>query len=90
MVWRKIVSQVKARAKGLDEYQLLINGAIVFGTIAHHIYTVDERPDLKTSLENLIFVSSGTHNFIHGEYDRDAESKKAMQKILFEIRQGGG
>ena len=86
MTWKKIVEKVKARANGLDEYQLAVNGVIVIGTTVHHIYTTDERPDLKTNLSNLIFVSAQTHNMIHAEYRRDGESKSAMQKKLWSIR----
>lgn len=88
--WHKIVEVVKARANGLDEYALAVAGVIAVGSTVHHIYPVDERPDLKTSLDNLIFVSARTHNKIHAEYNRDAESKAAMQKTLMTIRQGTG
>ena len=87
--WRKIVESVKSRANGLDEYQLA-NGVIAIGTTVHHIYTVDERPDLKLSLANLILVSSNTHNKIHAEYAKGAEEKKALQKKLLEAVQGAG
>ena len=86
MTWKKIVEKVKVRANGLDEYQLAVNGVIVIGTTVHHIYTTDERPDLKTNLSNLIFVSAQTHNMIHAEYKRDGESKSAMQRRLLNIR----
>ena len=86
MTWKKIVEKVKARANGLDEYQLAVNGVIVIGTTVHHVYTTDERPDLKTDLSNLIFVSAQTHNMIHAEYRRNGESKSAMQKKLWSIR----
>lgn len=82
--WRAIVRAVKARAEGLDEYALS-NGQIVAGNTVHHIYTLDERPELKLSLENLIYVSAGTHNWIHIEYERDAESRCSLQKKLLEI-----
>ena len=88
--WKKIVAAVKARANGLDEYALAVSGVIAVGTTVHHIYPVDERPDLKTSLDNLIFVSARTHNKIHAEYNRNAESKAAMQKTLWAVRQGTG
>lgn len=84
-MWKKIVQTVKARANGLDEYQMKVNGRIEVGTVVHHIYTLDERPDLKFSLSNLILVSTRTHNQIHAEYKRDGESKSAMQKILWKI-----
>lgn len=86
--WKKIIESVKTRANGLDEYELAINGVIVIGTTVHHIYPIDERPDLKTSLDNLIFVSSNTHNKIHAEYAKGEEEKKDLQKKLLEAVQG--
>lgn len=87
--WRKTVETVKARAQGLDEYLLAVKGIIVVGNTVHHIYPIDERPDLKLSLENLIYVSAATHNQIHAEYDRDSASRQAMQKLLWQLRQDG-
>ena len=75
---------VKARAKGLDEYALS-QGYLEVGNTVHHIYPLEERPDLKLSLKNLIFVSSRSHNVIHREYSKGADSKKQMQKKLFQI-----
>ena len=88
--WKKIIEAVKVRANGLDEYQLAVKGVIEIGTTVHHIYTTEERPDLKTALENLILVSPRTHNMIHTEYNRDAESKSAMQKKLWSIHNNAG
>ena len=86
-MWRRLSEITKARANGLDEF-LLSAGKIVKGDVAHHIFTLEERPDLKFSQENLIFVSSSTHNFIHGEYDKNFDSRREMQKKLLKIRQG--
>ena len=82
--WRKITETVKARAKGLDEY-LLAFGIMERGTTAHHIYTIEERPDLKAELDNLIFVSAKTHNKIHAIYSRSEEEKTSLQKQLSEM-----
>ena len=83
--WRLFAESVKARANGLDEY-LLSKGQVVKGSIAHHIQTIEDRPDLKMSLENLVYVSGATHNMIHNEYDKSAESKGKMQAELQVIR----
>ena len=87
--WRKIAAAVKARANGLDEYLLAV-GIIELGSTVHHIYTIDERPDLKTDLSNLIYVSARTHNKIHVEYSKGEAEKRAMQKILIERRNNHG
>ena len=83
--WRLLSDYVKARANGLDEY-LLSKGQIVKGNVAHHIQTIEERPDLKLALRNLIYVSSGTHNAIHTEYNRGKENRRKMQEELQRIR----
>ena len=83
--WRIVADYVKTRANGLDEY-LLAEGRLCKGNTAHHILTIDESPDLKLSLENLIFVSSSTHNMIHNEYDKGKESRLRMQEKLKAIR----
>ena len=88
--WRKTAEAVKARANGLDEYQLAVNGVIVVGTTAHHIYTIEERPDLKLSMDNLIFVSSRTHNKIHAEYAKGESERRELQKTLSTVAATAG
>lgn len=83
--WRLVVEAVKARANGLDEYSLL-EGRLCKGNTVHHIYTIEERPDLKLTLSNLIYVSSTTHNMIHAEYDKGKANRKAIQEKLKTIR----
>lgn len=83
-IWRKMTRIVKARAKGLDEYALS-QGYLETGNTVHHIYPLEERPDLKLSLDNLIFVSARNHNRIHKIYNRDETSKKKLQAKLTEI-----
>lgn len=85
--WSAIVATIKARASGLDEYELSL-GNIKAGNTVHHIFPIDERPDLKSSLENLIYVSARTHNKIHAEYSKDDTAKKIMQDRLIEAIRG--
>ncbi len=79
--WASLVAAVKARANGLDEYALA-QGYFEEGNTVHHIYTVDERPDLKMSMDNLIYLSARNHNRIHKEYNKDATTKKILQAKL--------
>lgn len=85
-LWRSISDYAKTRANGIDEYLLFYEGKICKGNTTHHIHTVEERPDLKLTVDNLVYVSSATHNMIHNEYDKSAEAKRKMQQILEEIR----
>ena len=86
--WEVLVALVKARANGLDEYALS-QGYFEIGNTVHHIYTIEERPDLKTSADNLILVSARNHNRIHKEYERDVTAKKILQAKLYGIIHGG-
>lgn len=83
--WRRLTLSVKARANGLDEYALA-QGRLEVGTTAHHIYTLAERPDLKLSMDNLIWVSARTHGQIHAEYDKGDDARKIMQEKLLACR----
>lgn len=84
--WQKASAMTKARANGLDEYALVYENRIVKGNISHHIMTIEEKPELKLSLENLIYVSLQTHNKIHAAYDRGGEEKAKMIKRLQTLR----
>jgi len=87
--WRRLVAMVKARANGLDEYALS-QGCLETGNTVHHIFTIDERPDLTLSLDNLIFLSAKNHNHIHKIYEKDAAEKILLQAKLCEIVKGRG
>ena len=81
VIWAHLIESVKARANGLDELALA-EGRFEIGNTVHHIYTVEERPDLKTSIENLIYLSAANHNRVHKIYNRDETSKKILQAKL--------
>ena len=82
--WAAVLTAVKSRSLGLDEYALA-QGYLEKGNTVHHIYTIDERPDLKLSLDNLIYVSAKNHNHIHAEYARNDDAKKMLQAELKKI-----
>ena len=86
-VWTALVKMVKARANGLDELSLS-EGKFEEGNTVHHIYPIEERPDLKTSLDNLIYLSAKNHNRVHKIYNRDETSKKILQARLYGIISG--
>lgn len=87
--WAAVVEKVKARANGLDEYALSI-GQLIKGNTVHHIYPIDERPDLRLSIDNLIYVSPRSHGYIHGEYAKSPGKKEALQSELKAIAIAGG
>lgn len=87
--WSKVSKLAKERANGLDEYALEYEQRIIRGNLTHHIFELDERPDRSLSMDNLIYVSTQTHNMIHAAYNRDEKSKIEMQNKLVAIRRKG-
>lgn len=83
--WARLREQVKARAAGCDEYIRDTEHRLVPGTIAHHIYPIDEHPELKLKARNLIYVSAKTHELFHAAYDKDEQGKSALQGQLIKI-----
>ena len=81
--WKKITAAVKARANGLDEYELA-RGNIVAGTIVHHIEPLSEKPELGLNMRNLIMLSDLTHQIVHAEYDKCEEACERMKQKLRE------
>lgn len=81
--WARISAAVKARANGLDEYELM-KGNLVKGTIVHHIEPLSERPDLGLHMHNLIYVSDLTHQIIHSEYSKGDAACARMKALLRE------
>ena len=79
--WRAVVAAVRARAGYADELAKA-GGRLVPGSVVHHIHPVGERPDLRLSLGNLIYVSARTHKAIHDAYNKSPQAKKEMQSRL--------
>ena len=83
--WRKLRAAVKARANGCDEWELARTGRIVPGNLVHHILPVNERPDLRLSLHNLIYVTQENHDRIHTIYRRGKHEKEMLMRELLTI-----
>ena len=85
--WTAMSNAVRARAGYADEV-LRASGKLVPGAIVHHIYPVDERPDLRLAMGNLICVAARTHKEIHDAYNKSPRAKKEMQARLLAILAG--
>lgn len=81
--WKRISEAVKARASGLDEYELA-HGNVVKGTTVHHIEPLADNPELGLDMHNLIYVSDLTHQKVHAEYAKGSEARARMQEKLRE------
>lgn len=85
-MWKKVAKAARQRAQYLDEYELAYRGRLTAGTIVHHIYTIQERPDLMLSLDNLIVVSRKTHDMIHEAYAKGGDELDSMRARLMAVR----
>lgn len=86
--WHKLAEACRARALYRDEYLAYYEHRAVPGRIAHHIYPADERPELKASLDNLIFLSDSMHRRVHLAYRAGGKEKENMIKRLLRVRRG--
>lgn len=63
--WSILTVQCKERCNGIDLYILMTEGRIVPGQLCHHIYELDEAPDRRFDINNLLYVSVKSHAAIH-------------------------
>lgn len=82
--WRAVAAAVRARAGYADELAKA-GGRLVPGAVVHHIHPVGDRPDLRLSMANLIYVSTRTHKEIHDAYNKNPQAKKEMQERLLAV-----
>lgn len=84
--WQRTAEAARKRAQYVDEVIYAETGRLVPGAIVHHIEPIDENPMRKLDMENLIFVSAGTHKRIHDAYEKNPRAKREMQEKLMAIR----
>lgn len=82
--WKRMRQYILDKYDGLDLYAYVVFGQIEKADTVHHI--IEMRDDKSQALmeQNLIPVSSSTHNIIHASYDKSLADKRAMQSILYE------
>lgn len=83
--WKTLSAMCKARANGLDIYELIVNNRFVKGTLSHHIEELKDNKSRALDINNLIWISDKTHTYIHSQYDKSDEDKLSMQNKLFDI-----
>ena len=80
--WLKLTAMCKARFNGLDVYALMVDRKIVYGTMSHHIVPVEDNKDMAFDINNLVYLSEGTHKKIHAMYRESEEKKRQTQEVL--------
>lgn len=80
--WRRVRDLVVERDGCMDIWEYLTTGRIVYPkrVDVHHIAELDEAPDLRCSMSNLITVSQENHRLIDKLYHRG--DKEKIQEIL--------
>lgn len=81
--WVRMVSMIKERDHGLDQFELVINKKIVKGELVHHIVPLEDSPDRRLDPGNLIYVSRKSHRRIHDTYQKGEKEKEMLQEALF-------
>lgn len=80
--WRQVRDLVVERDGCIDVWEYLTTGRIVYPkrVDVHHIAELDEAPELRCSMANLITVSQENHRLIDQLYHRG--DKEKIQEIL--------
>lgn len=69
--WKKKQAHIKSNCFGLDVYELMINGVILYGNTVHHIVPLADNYNLRLTNSNLILLSEKTHAEIHRKLDKE-------------------
>lgn len=80
--WEKIKPIVIARFNGLDIYSYYKLHIIEHGFTVHHIIPIDEDPNQRLSIDNLIYLTESNHRLLHAKMKKSAEAKAAVQAEL--------
>lgn len=83
--WIKLTAMCKSRFNGIDIYQLYKYKRLTPGVLSHHIEEVNETPEKKLDINNLIYLSDSSHREIHKIYNQSKLDKIALQQSLKEM-----
>lgn len=83
--WRKARAAAIAAFDGVDIYAFYILHKVVAADMVHHIIPIDDDWSKRFDLDNLIPLSSSSHNTIESLYDKDDVTKRATQRLLRDL-----
>ena len=87
--WSVVKDVCKSKANGIDLWIYYKTGKIVEGRLAHHIIEVADDLSRAYDVINLFWLTDKSHQEIHALYNRDEDTKKKTQQLLFEINKNG-
>lgn len=82
--WKRMRQYILDKYDSIDVYAYILYGQIEKADTVHHIIELKDDKSQALVEQNLIPVSSSTHNIIHASYDKSKADKQAMQSILYE------
>jgi hypothetical protein len=83
--WKLLTNKCARRFCYIDIYNLYVLGKVEHGTLSHHIIEVEEDKTRSYDIEDLIWLNSVNHAYIHSVYKKSDRAKKEMQKLLFDL-----
>jgi hypothetical protein len=81
--WKKLTKTCANKFNGMDIYEYYINGEIVSGNLSHHIIEIIEDKSKAYDIDNLVWLSDGSHSLVHVAYNNG--EKEEMQTLLKEL-----
>ena len=84
--WKRIRDSLIASYYAMDIVEYYRTGLVVNGYTVHHVICLEDNYDLRLNVDNLIYLTESNHQYIHKEYNKGEREKKAMQKILMELK----
>lgn len=82
--WKRMRQYILDKYDSIDVYAYILYGQIEKADTVHHIIELKDDKSQALVEQNLIPVSSSTHNIIHASYDKSLADKRAMQATLYE------
>lgn len=84
--WIKCRDNIISNCYGLDIVEYYKTGEIVHGNTVHHIVELSECWDRRLDANNLIYLTYINHSRVHIEYNKGDKEKKALQRLLIELK----
>ena len=79
--WDRMKKRVLRRDGYMDVW-LKRYGRMVPAEIVHHVFLLEERPDLRLDPHNLVSVSKATHNKLHNPDGSLSDDGIALQRLI--------
>lgn len=83
--WKKARRKCREKCFEIDLYSWFVLHRLEYGRIVHHIVPLEKDWDLRTSQDNLIYLTDSNHALIHELYKSDFENTAEMLRGLLKM-----